>query len=154
MDIRKYETTDAEAIAAVYRDAVINIGCDFYNAKQVEIWSSFSSNIEEFRQKLNLGLTLIAVVDRKIVSFGQLYPEDRIAFLYTSQQYARQGYAKAIYQQLAEYAMEQNAQYLTTEASRVSQFFFLKQGFQIVEPEIVIRQGIEFERFKMRKEIA
>ncbi|MGK7923679.1 MAG: N-acetyltransferase family protein [Spirulina sp.] len=153
MIVRRYEPTDAEAIATVYRDAVLNIGCDFYNPKQVKIWSSFPEDFEVFQQKLQMGLIWVIVEAQQIVSFGQLHPKNRIALLYTSKQYARQGYAKAIYEKLEETAIADGVKYLTTEASQVSKFFFLKQGFQIVEPEIVLHQGVEFERFKMHKKI-
>jgi putative acetyltransferase len=154
MNIRQYQVSDAEAIAEVYRDAVIHIGCDFYSPAQIKIWSSFPENIEEFRQSLKQGLTLIAIEVKNISAFGQLYPDDRIAFLYTAKQYACKGYATAIYQRLEQTAIAKGVKFLKTEASRVSQFFFLKQGFAMIEPEIVVRQDREFERFKMQKKIA
>ncbi|MBP0020868.1 MAG: GNAT family N-acetyltransferase [Cyanobacteria bacterium SBLK] len=153
MSIRQYELTDVEAIATVYRDAILEIGCNFYSPRQVKTWSSFAGNLETFREKLQQGLTLIAVEDEKIIAFGQLHPKDRIAFLYTVKRYARRGYATLIYQKLEEEAIAQGVKYLRTEASRVAKFFFLKQGFEIIEPEIVVRQGTEFERFRMQKKV-
>lgn len=154
MSIRQYEPTEIEAIADVYRNAILEIGCDFYSPEQVKIWSSFPDDRETFRKKFQQGLTLVAVEEQKIIAFGQLHPKNRIAFLYTVKQYARQGYASLLYQKLEETAIAQSVQYLRTEASRISKFFFLKQGFEIVEPEIVLRQGMEFERFRMQKKIA
>ena len=154
MSIRQYQPTDVAAIADVYGDAILKIACDFYSSDQIKIWSSFSKDIDIFRKKIQQGLTLVALEEEQIIAFGQLHPKDRIAFLYTVKKYARQGYASLIYQQLEEAAIAKGVKYLTTEASRVSKFFFLKQGFEIVEPEIVLRQGMEFERFKMQKRIA
>ena len=151
MFIRQYQPTDAEAIAAIYRDAVISIGATAYDPEQIAVWSAFPDDIEEFRQTLQQGLTLVAVADGQLVAFGQLNPLNHIAFLYTASQAARQGYATEIYQQLEIYAIQQGIEQLHTEASRISKFFFLKMGYHITATEVVTRKGVEFERFKMAK---
>jgi putative acetyltransferase len=153
MLIRPYQTTDAEAIAAIYRDAVINTGATGYDAKQIKAWAAYPEDIEEFRRSLQQGLTLVALVDEQLVAFGQLHPLDHIAFLYTASQAARQGYATEIYQQLETEAIQQGAPQLQTAASRISKFFFLKMGYHLIATEIVTRQGIELERFQMAKRL-
>lgn len=151
MSIREYQSSDAESLATIYRDAVIGIGSTVYNAKQIEVWSSFPENLEEFRHSLSQGFTLVALEAGQLVAFGQLNPLDRVAFLYTATQFSRKGYATKIYQQLEDYAIAQNVPHLRTEASRISKYFFLKMGFSVVEREIVDRKNTQFERFKMEK---
>lgn len=151
MLIREYQASDAERIAAIYRDAVIGIGSIAYNLQQIAVWSSYPEDIEEFRELLGLGLTLVAVKDSRIAAFGQLNPPDHIAFIYTASDFARLGCATAIYQHLETHAISQGIERLHTEASRISKHFFLKMGFRIVETEIVERKGVHFERFKMDK---
>jgi putative acetyltransferase len=153
MLIRPYQTTDAEAIAAIYRDAVIHTGATAYDAEQIKAWAAYPEDIEAFRRSLQQGLTLVALVDEQLVAFGQLHPLDHIAFLYTASQVARQGYATKIYQQLETEAMQQGATQLQTAASRISKFFFLKMGYHLIRTEIVTRQGIELERFQMAKRL-
>ncbi|HEY9862380.1 MAG TPA: GNAT family N-acetyltransferase [Candidatus Obscuribacterales bacterium] len=154
MFIRPYQAPDAEAIAAVYQDSVLGIGATAYNADQVAAWSAYPDNMEEFRQMLQQGLTLVAEADGQLVAFGQLNPLNHIAFLYTATQAARQGYATEIYLKLENHAMQQGVEHLHTEASRISKFFFSKMGYHITETEVVTRKGIELERFKMAKIIS
>lgn len=151
MLIRAYQPSDAEAIVAVFRDAIRGTGATAYNAEQVAIWSSYPEEIEAFRQQLSQGFTLVAVEAARVVAFGQLDLPDHIGFLYTASDYARRGYAAAIYQRLEVRALEQGSERLRTEASRISKHFFLKMGFRVVEPEWVDRKGVQFERFKMEK---
>lgn len=153
MMLREYLTSDAEAIATIYRDAVIGIGASAYDAQQIAVWSSYPEDIEAFRRLLFSGLTLVAVEDSRLVAFGQLNPSDHIAFLYTTSDYARRGYATKIYQRLETHAVEQGMKRLHTEASRISKHFFLKMGFWVVETELTERKGVQFERFKMEKAI-
>ena len=151
MLFQEYQPSDAESLAAIYRDAVIGIGSSAYDAKQVEAWSSYPEDIEEFRRLLSQGLTIVALHDRQLAAFGQLNPPDHIAFVYTASQFARLGYATEIYKRLEAKAIEQGVHRLYTEASRISKHFFLKMGFCVVEAEIVDRKGVQLERFKMEK---
>lgn len=151
MLFRVYQPSDAEEIAKIYRDAVIGVGSIAYNSKQIEVWSSYPENIEEFRGLLGEGLTLVGLHESQLVAFGQLNPPNHIAFLYTATQFARCGYATIIYQQLEAKAIEEGVQRLHVEASRIAKHFFLKMGFRLIEAEVVMRQNIEFERFKMEK---
>ncbi|MFB2934608.1 N-acetyltransferase family protein [Aerosakkonemataceae cyanobacterium BLCC-F154] len=151
MSIREYQPSDVEILAAIYRDAVIGIGSTAYNAKQIEVWSSFPEDLEEFHHLLSQGLTIVALDKGELVAFGQLNPLDRVAFLYTATRVSRKGYATKIYQQLEDYAITQNVPRLHTEASHISKHFFLKMGFSVVEREIVDRKNTQFERFKMQK---
>lgn len=151
MSIREYQPSDAEILAAIYRDAVIGIGATAYNAKQIEVWSSFPEDLEEFRYLLSQGFTIVALDAGQLVAFGQLNPLDHVAFLYTATRVGRKGYATKIYQQLEDYAITQNVPRLHTEASHISKHFFLKMGFSVVEMEIVDRKNTQFERFKMEK---
>jgi putative acetyltransferase len=147
----RYQRQDAETLAAIYRDAVIGIGSSAYDAKQIEVWSSYPEDIEEFRQLLSQGLTIVALHDSQVVAFGQLNPLDHIAFLYTASHFSRFGYATKIYQHLEAYAIQQGVERLHTEASRISKHFFLKMGFSMIEAEIVERKAVKIERFKMEK---
>lgn len=151
MLIRQYQPSDAENIIAIFRDAIINIGSTAYNAKQIEVWSSYPEDIEDFRQLLSQGITFVAEQNNQLVAFGQLNPSNHIAFIYTASDFARLGYATKIYQQLEAQAIQKGVQYLHTDASRISKYFFLKMGFYIVEAERVQRQQVWFERFKMEK---
>lgn len=151
--IREYQKSDAEALIAVYRDAVIGIGAGAYNAQQIAIWSSYPEDIEEFRELLSLGLTLVAVEGSRLAAFGQLNPPDHIAFLYTASDFARLGHATEIYKRLEAHAVGQGVKRLHTDASRIAKHFFLKMSFRVVETELTEHKSVQFERFKMEKVI-
>jgi putative acetyltransferase len=153
MMIRPYESSDAPALADLYQDAVWEIGAQVYDAAQVEVWAAAVQDLAWFQQSLAQGLTLVAIAEAQIAAFGQLHPLDHVAFLYTASRFARQGYATEIYRRLEAHAQQQGIQQIHTEASRISQCFFLKMGYEVVETEWVERRGIWLERFKMQKQL-
>ncbi len=66
-----------------------------------------------------------------IVSFGQLFPNNHIALLYTHPNYAIQGLAKNIYLALEKIAFGYGEKILYVEASKVSKPFFEFVGFKV-----------------------
>ena len=159
MLLREYRESDAEEIEAVYRNSILGIASGVYDRDQIRAWSSsFEDRLEPFRKLLSLDWTWVAVEvsdeNSDIVAFGQLSPADRIAFLFTDRRFSRRGYATEVYQKLESISRDRGTQCLRTEASRISKYFFLKQGFRLLEPELVIRHGVLIERFKMLKSLS
>ena len=149
--IRRFDFQDAEELARVYRDAVHTIGPQAYTQRQVEAWAVYPDDIEEFRSRLSRGLTLVAEEEGRIIAFGQLEPDDHLAFLYCAGNRCRRGVGSAIYQVLEAHAFQKGISQIHTEASRISRPFFTKHGYSLIEVEHVNRFGVEFERFRMVK---
>ncbi len=153
MRIRDFTPADTEALAALYRDAVREIGPQAYTPAQVDAWALYPEDLTEFSARLSRGTTLVAESEQRAVAFGQLDPADHIAFLYTASAFGRRGLATEIYGRLEARAVAQGARFLDTEASRISRGLFAKLGFALREVERVTRYGVEFERFRMRKKL-
>lgn len=151
--IRRYKPEDAEGISGLYEKSVREIAIELYTPEEVEVWASYADEIEEIRHRLAEGLTLVAESGNTPVAFGQLKPVSHIAFLYTIKEYSRMGIATEIYKRLEDHALDKGAQYLTTDASRISKPLFERLGFQLECPVIEKRKGVELECFKMKKEL-
>ncbi len=147
--LRTFVSTDAEALVSVYRDAVRTLGPQAYSYRQVAVWARYPEDIEEFRDRLSRGRTVVAERGGNILAFGQLDPDDHLAFLYCKGEFSRKGIGSDIYDDLEAHASRTGVQRLFTEASRISRPFFEKKGFRIVEVETATRCGVEFERFRM-----
>ncbi len=151
MTLRAFNPCDAEALAGIYRDSVRGLGPQAYTKEQVAAWAVYPDEIEEFRGRLSRGRTLVAEEEDRAIAFGQLEPDDHLAFLYCSTAYARRGVASALHAALEAHAFAQGAAEIHTEASRISRPFFEKHGYALIEVERVVRFGVEFERFRMQK---
>jgi len=151
--IRPFASSDAEALARVYRDAVRTIAPQAYTAEQVSAWALFPDDLDDFRIRMGRGVTLVAEEASHVVAFGQLEPDDHLDFLYCCGDTSRKGIGSAIYRFLEAHALAKGVLEIHTEASRISRPFFEKHGYLVAEVEHVIRFGVEFERFRMTKKI-
>lgn len=151
MRLRNSKPADAEALAEVYRDAARNLGREGYTEEQTAVWALYPENLESFRAALSEGLTLCAEVGGAPVAFGQLHPNDHIAYLYCHSAHARRGYASMILVHLEDHAASQGVNLLRVEASRVARPLFQRAGYHVVEEERPVRYGVEFVRYRMEK---
>jgi putative acetyltransferase len=149
--LRSFNPEDAEPLAEVYRDAVRTIGPHAYTEQQVNTWALYPDDIDEFRARLSRGLTLVAEEEGRVVAFGQLELDDHLAFIYCLGSHCRKGIGSAIYRELEAHAFQKGVVRIHTEASRISQPFFSKHGYEVIEVERAVRFGVEFERFRMAK---
>jgi len=154
MILREYRPADADALAEVYRDAVLVLGPHAYTEDQIRVWAMHPEDTEEFRHSLSAGVTLCALVDDEPVAFGQLNPVNHLAYLYCASNHARRGFASRILRKLEAHARAEGVATLELEASCVARPFFEHHGYRVVEDERVIRHGVEFLRFKMRKDFS
>jgi putative acetyltransferase len=151
--IRHCQAADAEALAAIYRDAACNLGRQGYTEEQTAVWARHPDDLERFRATLGEGLTLCAEVDQAPVAFGQLHPPDHIAYLYCHSAHARRGYAAGILARLEDHAASRGVATLRVEASRVARPFFERAGYCVIAEERPVRHGVEFVRYRMAKQL-
>jgi len=153
MRLRPYAQTDAPALAAIYRNAVLALGTPAYTPQQVAVWASFAEEADAFAHFLAEGYTVIAEIDDRPVSFCQLKPLDHVALLYTDPEFARQGMATAVYHAIEQHARAKRQSVLTTDASKISRPFFEQNGFTLRRTEQTHRHGVYFERYQMEKNL-
>jgi putative acetyltransferase len=152
--IRAYVDDDFDAVAEVYRNAVETLARSAYTDEQVRMWASYPDDGDDFRMRLGRGGVVVAKVEREIAAFGQLEPDDHVAFLYCKGAFARRGLATEIYFRMEARARLASVPVLRTEASRVSRGFFEGKDFAVDEVENSVRGGVTFERFKMTKRLS
>lgn len=152
--IRPFVPRDVPILADVLRDSIRGLGAGFYTPGQIEAWARYPEDLEEFRDRLAGGITLVAEEEGNAVAFGQLDPFDHVEFLYCRTSHARRGIASRIHRDLEAVARATGTASLRTEASRVSRPFFEAAGYHVEEVEQVERCGEMLERFRMSKPLS
>lgn len=153
MILRPYTPDDLDALAAIYRDAVLRVGITAYSPEQAAVWASFSDDRTAFAGLLEKGFAVVAELEGTPAAFCHLHPADHVSLLYTDPRHARRGLATSVYQAVEAHAREQGQRVLTTDASKISRPFFERQGFLVRRTEQTIRRGVAFERYQMEKRL-
>ncbi|MEE4250445.1 MAG: GNAT family N-acetyltransferase [Alcanivoracaceae bacterium] len=149
-EIRPLQTNDGPALRQLFRQSIEQIASNHYDAEAVTAWAAGADN-EDFVERLQHGLTLVATLHGEYAGFAQLYPADHIEMLYLSPDASGLGIASLLYQYLEDEARMAGSRTLTTASSLTAKRFFESMGFQVDEEETVVRQNVAIKRLRMEK---
>lgn len=152
MNLRMYREADTEGLMAVFTSSVHALAAAQYDAEQREAWAPEPPNVDEWRHRFRGLHTIVAEKDGSYLGFISYEPNGHIDLLYTAPGAARRGVASALLRQAAaQLSTAGSVTELFTEASLVAAPFFLRHGFEITEEQNVVRRGVSFQRFAMRR---
>lgn len=152
--IRPFRPSDAEPLAVIYRDAVHQLAVGAYDAEQRAAWAPEHADKAAWAGRLANAMVRVAEDKGQAVGFIAFAPDGHIDLLFTAPSHARQGIASALYGTAEEELTAIGVDRLHTEASLVSEPFFSRRGFRIIEEEQVLRNGVRLRRFRMEKRLA
>lgn len=147
MIIRTYQSSDLKILVKLFYDTVHFVNSKDYSKKQVDVWASKTLDLVKWDQSLKEHYSLVALIDGKIVGFGDIDQTGYLDRLYVHYQYQGKGIAKAICSQL-----EKNVNgKITVHASITAKGFFEHRGYQVIKKQEVKRQGISLVNYVMEK---
>lgn len=155
MIVRKFIPDDLEAVIAIFCDSIRAVASRYYDPVQIEAWGSPNAIDHERWLKSLLGnITYVAEDEKNLIGFGDMTHHGYIDRLFVHKKYQGTGAAQKIFRKLEEAARQLNLQELTTEASIVAMPVAKRLGFEILEKQIKIHNGIEFINYRMRKKLS
>lgn len=147
MIIRTYQSSDLKILVKLFYDTVHFVNSKDYSKKQVDVWASKTLDLVKWDQSLKEHYSLVALIDGKIVGFGDIDQTGYLDRLYVHYQYQGKGIAKAICSQLEKSVNGK----ITVHASITAKGFFEHRGYQVIKKQEVKRQGISLVNYVMEK---
>ncbi len=153
LQIRPATPFDIPTITQLFYDTITTINTEDYTPNQIAIWSSASSNVAMWQERMQNEQFFVAEIDNIIVGFSSLGKNGYLDFMYVHKDYQHQGIASALLNKIIEITKTQNVTALTTEASITAKPFFEKRGFEAVKQQTKTVKETEFVNYIMRKKI-
>lgn len=142
---------DIKEMQHLFVDTIYMVCGSDYNSEQVKVWASSVHNAKRWRDVLLNQDVLLAKIDMNIVGFATLKDKNYLDLFYVHKDYQGQKIARTLYDKLEKEALRCNQPDITSDVSITARFFFEKIGFTVLKKQAVVRQGVEFTNFKMRK---
>jgi putative acetyltransferase len=152
-DVRSAGPGDAEAVAACFHASVHGLTGAHYDARQRAAWAPDPPDVPARRERLGSKHTLLAVDGNAVLGFVIYAPDGHDDLLYTAAAAARRGVATRLHEEVERLLRAQGCARLFTEASHIAVPFFERQGYRVVERQVVERRGVSLERFAMAKDL-
>lgn len=151
--IRRFQDKDLAATAQIFFDA-IHIGArHHYDDAQRQAWAPTVPEPSRWHHRLTSQTTLVAEQEDQIVGFMTLSREGCIDLAFVTPNRMGSGITSNLYEAILVEATEHGLTKLWTEASHLARSFFLRQGWHVIKPQTVTRNGVTLTNFVMRKDL-
>ena len=150
MHLRPYRPPDLPALLDLFYQTVHTVCSRDYTAAQLDAWAPAAPDTAAWREKLGRGTTLVAEEAGVILGFGTVLPDGYMDLLYVRRSHQRRGVGTALCDFLE---FQYPAERLTVHASKTARPFFEHQGFRLLCPQQVMRQGQTLTNYIMEKEM-
>lgn len=155
MQIRRFQSRDAEHLSALYYASVHQIGIRDYSSEQVQAWCPSRPDPENYRRRSEDGRTYLIAVDQQDFPIGYIDLESHghIDHLYCHPSVIGKGIGSALYDALELVARSQNIPLLFVEASKAARRLFERKGFQVESRRDFTINGIAIHNYRMTKSL-
>lgn len=148
MTLRKYMSSDCEAMAELFFQTVHSVNAKDYTKEKLDVWASGKVDLKAWDKSFTEHYTVVALENDIIVGFGDIDRTGYLDRLYVHRDYQRKGIAAAICDEL-ERAIDTDA--VTTQASVTAKPFFEHRGYSVVREQKSVRDGIALTNFLMER---
>ena len=150
--IRKLHPDDAPIMATIFFDAVHEGTKDHYTEAQRRAWGGSAPIPDRWRHTIGDMIGFIAEENGQPLGFMTIDAERFIDLAFVSPSVSGRGVGYQLYNAVEEKAHDLGAPVLRTEASKAAKPFFERQGWFVIEEQIVVKQGgVPLTNFKMQK---
>lgn len=154
MKLSPLTQNDADVCYDVFFRAVHGGTDAFYSAPQQSAWApARTSAPNDWPQRLTQGFALGAKRWGKIVGFMTMGHDGHIDFAYVLPSEMGKGTAGKLYDACETEARRLGLEVMDTEASHLAKRFFEKRAWHVTARQMVIRDGVGIENFRMEKEL-
>jgi putative acetyltransferase len=153
--LRPFLIEDTPLLVEIFRSSIEELAADDYSESQQEAWASAADDEEEFGERLNKQLTLIATMEGgSPIGFASLANNETIDMLYVHPTVSGQGVGAMLVDALEKLAGARGAKRLTADASDSAADFFKKRGFTATQRNTVQRAGEWLANTTMEKKLS
>ncbi|MEM9381880.1 MAG: GNAT family N-acetyltransferase [Planctomycetota bacterium] len=154
IEVRRAESGDAPAIAAVHLDSIRVLAAPYYGRDQIDAWL-LGKEPERYRRAMESGEAMFVadLPEGGLAGFGS-YCGDEVRAVYVAPLHARQGVGSRILVGIEQDARRHGIASLWLDASLAAVAFYAARGYARGEEGThVLRAGVDLECLRMTKRI-
>ena len=150
--IRPATTSDATAVAELFRRAVQHISNRHYSEQEKNAWLQGADDADFWQKHIDGGNVRVATHNGRMLGFIEYQPEQsHLNCLFTDPSHQRQGIATALLNAILPSA--DSGKTITVDASKAALAFFQKQGFVRQHENQIPRNGLVLTNYRMVRQV-
>jgi putative acetyltransferase len=151
LKLRLFVDADAPVLGQIMYDAVHQGTTAFYNEAQRAAWMPEPRSGAHWLVRLQTPQTWVAEDAQGIAGFMTLALDGHIDLAFVRPDTMGSGVARMLYDQLEQFALDQQYLRLYSEASHLARRFFARRGWRLVKTQSVVSNGVTMQNHQMEK---
>lgn len=149
--IRPFRQEDTAATTQIFYDAVHRGTRAHYDAGQRQAWAPRLPDGEAWFARLDAQTAFVAERNGDILGFMSIAADGCIDLAFVAPAQTGQGIGQRLYDAILSAATDAGLCRLHTQASHPARAFFERQGWSVVTPQTVVRDGVSLPNFVMER---
>jgi putative acetyltransferase len=147
--VRDYEPNDLPAVVALFERSVHQIACRDYTPAQLAAWAPERPDLDAWARRLSTGGVFVSEREDRLAGFARIDESGELDLLYVDPLLERQGVAAELFDSVAAWSRRNGIVQLTANVSITARPFFERMGFRVLQSQVVEREGVRLENFRM-----
>ena len=150
--IRDYQASDYIQVSELFYQTIHAVNRMDYTPEELQAWAPV---IDHQRWKVRLKKTKPIIAEKQgiVVGFAELEADGHIDCFYVHKDYQRQGVGKSLIHEIFNRANRLEIQRLFSEVSITAKPFFEAQGFRVIRPNLVHKNGLTLKNYIMERHL-
>ena len=154
MQVRRFRSSDAEALSKVFHAPVREGGLRHYSPDQVAAWSPAPPDAEVYRRRADDRTLFVATNgDDQIIGYADLRPDGYIDHLYCHPESMGTGVGSALCAAVEAAAISAGLAVLSVDASEGARRLLERQGFHVEARQDFTINGVAIHNHRMSKAV-
>ncbi|MCW4464267.1 GNAT family N-acetyltransferase [Glutamicibacter sp. MNS18] len=154
VQIRSYESADAQTTLRIFHEAITVTAAADYTPEQVAAWARLDKpDLRRWDRSMLARDSYVALVDGQAAGFSDVSADGYIDMMFVSPRFARRGVARELLAFLERRARRCAVRQLSSNVSITARPLFESFGFHLVAEQHPVIGGVVMTNFHMAKEL-
>lgn len=153
ISLREAAPNDLDAILKIFEECIDVTAVNDYSEEQRKVWKSSIRTPEKWLKRIEEQEFWLATDGKNVAGFASLKNSQYIDCMYVSPRFQSQGIAQLLLDQIESLAKDQGIRVLSSDVSHTARGFFEKNGYAVVRPNEIEKEGVVLVNFHVEKVI-
>ncbi|WP_375580684.1 GNAT family N-acetyltransferase [Marivirga tractuosa] len=144
-------SSDIKEITQLFYNTIQAINSKDYPKDEIDDWSSWHTDIDKWKKRVNEQYFIVAKLDDKIVGFSSLATDGYLDLMFVHKDFQGHGIAKALLTDIKNKASIQQNDLIYSDVSITAKGFFEKHGFEVEKQQLKKSKKKELVNYRMTK---
>ncbi len=152
--VRRFRAGEEETLRRLFFETIREVNRKDYTEEQVRAWAPENYDTRRWSARIRSLNPFICEIDGEIAGYADLQPSGYIDHFFVNRRFQRQGVGSTMLDRIEQEARATGLKMLSAHVSITARPFFEHFGFEVVERQRVMINGVALDRFHMTRILA